>query len=102
LAASAALAARAAPSANEVWASAGETSATIKSKALIAAKQASLVLWQARWPALFRSGKGSSESRQILLYLVIVGRFLNLTKLIENERSVFGKNVENPGIARVA
>src|SRR6516164_1350611 len=77
-------------------------SVIVGSLCLIAATQASLVLCQARWPALFRSGKGISESRQILLYLVIAGRFLNLSKLIENERSVFGKNVENPGIARVA
>src|SRR6516164_4764467 len=40
--------------------------------------------------------------RQILLHLVIVGRFLNLSKLVENERSVFGKKVQNPGVARVA
>src|SRR6516165_9956935 len=75
LAASTALVARAAPSVNEVCASAGETSAAIKSKALIAATQASLVLRQARWLPLFRSGKGITESRQILLHLVIVGRF---------------------------
>ena len=102
LAASTALVARAAPSVNEVCASAGETSAAIKSKALIAATQASLVLRQARWLPLFRSGKGITESRQILLRLVIVGRFLNLSKLVENERSVFGKKVQNPGVARVA
>jgi hypothetical protein len=43
---------------------------------------------------LFRGGKRVSESRQILLHLVIVGR-LNLGNLIENERPVVGKNVQS-------
>ena len=51
---------------------------------------------------LFRGGKRVSESCQILLHLVIVGRFLNLGNLIENEQPVVGKNVQSPGIARVA
>jgi hypothetical protein len=51
---------------------------------------------------LFRGGKRVSESRQILLHLVIVGRFLNLGNLIDNERPVVGKNVQSSGIARVA
>ena len=44
---------------------------------------------------LFRGGKRVSESCQILLHLVIVGRFLNLGNLIENERPVVGKNVQS-------
>ena len=43
---------------------------------------------------LSRGGKRVSESRQILLHLVIVGR-LNLGNLIENERPVVGKNVQS-------
>ena len=49
---------------------------------------------------LFRGGKRVSESRQILLHLVIVGRFLNLGNLIENERPVVGKNVQRHRVCR--